>query len=233
MPRKKLPSVTLICVAGVQNFRAILAVLKSNFRVNFKNVTLVSPKLPAVKFGKFSIEKPVGSQLDSMDEYNRYMIYSLHRHVNSEFALIIQADGYVLSGKKWLDSFLDYDFIGAPWPKSESAYIDPFGRQHQVGNGGFSLRSKKLLEVPLNFEVEWNVNQNDFYKHFGAGYQSEDGIIAVHNRHIYEGAGCNFADFDIASKFSRELPIPGFVFGKTFGFHKYKPKSKLRLMFKK
>jgi hypothetical protein len=201
-------------------------------RVNFQSIVLVSPKLPSGNFGKFSIQKPVASKLDSMDEYNRYIIYSLHKHVETEHVLLIQADGYVLSGKHWLDIFLDYDYIGAPWPKTDSAYIDPFGMQHQVGNGGFSLRSKKLLEVPLSSKVEWNVNQNDFYKHFGAGSQSEDGIIAVHNRHVYESAGCIFADFNVASKFSRELTIPGFVFDKTFGFHKYKPKSRIKLLFK-
>ena len=45
----------------------------------------------------------------------------------------------------------------------KDSYIDPFGNQHQVGNGGFSLRSKKLLEVPTKVEVPWETNNSDFY----------------------------------------------------------------------
>ena len=34
--------------------------------------------------------------------------------------------------------FFDYDYIGAPWPNN---FVN------RVGNGGFSLRSKKFLEL--------------------------------------------------------------------------------------
>ena len=43
-------------------------------------------------------------------------------------ALMIQFDGYVLSGDRFSDNFLSYDYIGAPWPHYQS---------HKVGNGGF------------------------------------------------------------------------------------------------
>jgi hypothetical protein len=53
-----------------------------------------------------------------------------------------------------------------------------------------------------------------------AGEQAEDGIICVHNRHIYMAAGCNFAPFEIALSFSREQTMPENYKLNTFGFHK-------------
>jgi hypothetical protein len=136
--------------------------------------------------------------------------------------LIVQADSGIDKVNLWLDEFLGFDYIGAPWPLSDDAYIDPFGNHQRVGNGGFSLRSKKLLEVPLFSHVEWNPNSSNFYRHMNANSFSEDGNICVHNRHIYESAGCQFAPLEIALKFSRELPVSEYQGTGTFGYHKYK-----------
>ena len=45
----------------------------------------------------------------------------------------------MLDGAAWRPEFLDYDYIGAVWPHVLDKY--------NVGNGGFSLRSKALLEA--------------------------------------------------------------------------------------
>lgn len=229
MPRKKASDVTLICVAGVDRARALNALIRSTFKVNFEKVVLVTTKIKPITLGKFSIQSPFESRLDSYREYNRYVVYSLHKHVETNFCLIVQGDGYVLNGSLWSDDFKNYDYIGAPWPLEENRYIDPFGNHQQVGNGGFSLRSKKLLTVPLFFDVVWEVNQGNFYKHFNHNSYSEDGVICVHNRHIYLQAGCVFAPIEIAIRFSRELPILGIQIDKTFGFHRYKRGGLLNL----
>ena len=67
------------------------------------------------------------------------MLQELHDHISTAHALCIQWDGYVLNAQAWDASFLDYDYIGSVWPQ--------FGDGHRVGNGGFSLRSKRLLEA--------------------------------------------------------------------------------------
>lgn len=151
------------------------------------------------------------------------MIYDLWRHVTTDFCLIVQADGYVLNPQLWTDDFLNYDYIGAPWRLRKDAYIDPFGNQIRVGNGGFSLRSKKLLAVPNTHDIPWDVNSSDFYKHMDVGLFSEDGNICVHNRHIFEAAGCVWAPLEIAIRFSKEQRIAEKQPGKTFGFHKKIP----------
>ena len=78
------------------------------------------------------------------------------------------------------------------------------------------------MEVPNWVEVPFDVNEGDFYKHMGVGLTNEDGNICVHNRHIYEAAGCRFAPLDVACRFSNESEVPEQNGIDTFGFHKYR-----------
>ena len=80
----------------------------------------------------------------------------------------------------------------------------------RVGNGGFSFRSKKILELPTTLELEWK-------SYFG--YWNEDGFFAVHNKHILEENGCIFAPIDIASDFSIEHDTNETLGKTSFGFH--------------
>ncbi len=49
--------------------------------------------------------------------------------------LVVQYDGWTLDGSMWRPEYLEYDYIGAPWPH----------RGFGVGNGGFSLRSTAMM----------------------------------------------------------------------------------------
>jgi hypothetical protein len=189
---------------------------------------LVTPKARSLRWLNYlgiTPELPVDSKLDSMKEYNRYVVFELFRHVETNHCLLIQADGYVLNRKIWTDEFLKYDYIGAPWPIRQNAYIAPDGKHIRVGNGGFSLRSRKLLLVPNDYRIEFNVHQLP-YRHFDSRSWSEDGVICVHNREVYEAAGCVFAPIHLAARFSRELNVEDIYQDKTFGFHRYKKKPR-------
>jgi hypothetical protein len=72
------------------------------------------------------------------NKYNEFGVKELYKYIETSHVLLIQHDGYVLDGSRWSDEFLQYDYIGAPW-----TYKD--GRN--VGNGGFSLRSRRLHEI--------------------------------------------------------------------------------------
>ena len=98
--------------------------------------------------------------------------------------LIIQHDGFVLSADNWREEFFNYDYIGAPW-------IGYFKDQPQfnVGNGGFSLRSKKLLDI---------LAEDD---HIELG-KPEDAIIGRQYREYLESKGIKFAPEEIAGKFA-------------------------------
>lgn len=110
-------------------------------------------------------------------------------------------------------------------PSEKKVYITPFGEHQRVGNGGFSLRSKKLLEVPRHEWIPFELTKvaPDFYKMFGSNNTNEDGNITVHNKHLYENRGCKISPVEIAKYFSYESPVPenrGII---PFGFHNNLP----------
>lgn len=219
-----LPDVTLVCVTGVNYSASLFALQRSIKRIDFGQVLLIGHSYKGKIPAKIEYEEAIGSQLDSIDAYSEYCIYKLWKHVRTSHVLLVQADGYVINPEQWNSDNLKYDYIGAPWEYSENAYLDPFGNHQRVGNGGFSLRSLKLLKVPQEFEVPWEVNTGDFYQHMNAGLYSEDGNICIHNRHIYEAAGCIFAPIEVAMSFSKEKEVAEFDGRLTFGFHKKLPR---------
>ena len=138
--------------------------------------------------------------------------------------LLIQTDGFVIFPHQWDDSWLEYDYIGAPWPVAEGCYLDPWENPQRVGNGGFCLMSKKLLSVPDKVEVPWEINDSDFYKMpEGVRNYHGDGNVCCHNRHIYVEQGCKFAPLEVAVKFSQETRLPECDGIVPFGFHYHLP----------
>jgi hypothetical protein len=215
-----LDNVTLVCVSSINIRNSIYALWRSSRCIQFREIKLVCSSPVRYQPPWLKVEQSIANKLSSINEYSHYIVYSLFRHVDTKHVLLVQADGYVLNYKKWNSDFLQYDYIGAPWRVRSDAYIDPFGSHQRVGNGGFTLRSKKLLEVPNHQYIEWDVNNSNFFKHMGVNEQAEDGIICIHNRHVYEKNGCKFAPFETALLFSREQIMPENLKIKTFGFHK-------------
>lgn len=218
-----LPDVTLICVSSVKFEQTLYAFRKSMQGINFGDVKLVTHEdsIPGYAESGIALEKCY--QISSIDSYSSYMMYELHKHVNTSHCITIQADGFIINPQKWDPLWLEYDYIGAPWEFSDGAYIDPWGNHQRVGNGGFTLRSKKLLEVPLNAYVHFDVNWGTFYKHMNAKNTAEDGNICVHNRHVYEALGCKFAPVTVAARFAHEKPVPETQGITPFGFHYHLP----------
>ncbi len=205
----KLNNVTLVSVTSVNLDRTIRALNYSSKLINFNEVLLLTDK-------DVSSEDIKTIQIDKLDYigYSKFIIYELHKYINTDFALIIQDDGFIINPESWSDNFLNYDYIGAPFPIPKNndniSYRDPFGVLQRVGNGGFSLRSKKLLELPNKLNLEWK-------SYFG--YWNEDGFFAVHNKHILEENGCIFPSPEIAAKFSIEHETPETINIIPFGFH--------------
>ena len=78
-------------------------------------------------------------KLETIDAYSRFMIEQVHEHVTSDHFLVFQWDGFIINPHLWWDGFVEYDYIGAPWPQPYRPAPDL-----KVGNGGFSLRSHSL-----------------------------------------------------------------------------------------
>ena len=86
------------------------------------------------------------------------MVNKFPQYIDTDFVLITQADGFIINPHKWTDIFLEYDYIGAPFP-DEPQY--GFTGDTRVGNGGFSLRSKKLIDMPINLNLPYRNKEVD------------------------------------------------------------------------
>lgn len=122
--------------------------------------------------------------VDSIEKYSEFMIKKLNNYVDTQFVLIFQHDGFILSADNWRDIFLNYDYIGAPWI---GHYKE--NTEHNVGNGGFSLRSKKLLKILAN----------DTMIKLGP---PEDYLISRQSRPYLEDKGIKYAPEEIAGMFA-------------------------------
>ena len=88
--------------------------------------------LAVAEFG--GIIRDVGP-IGSVEAWDHASWYDVPPLVKTSHYLMIQWDSWIIDPAAWSDEFLGYDYIGAPW-----WYTD--GRN--VGNAGFSLRSKRL-----------------------------------------------------------------------------------------
>lgn len=185
-----LPTVTLCAVSSVRVDETLGALQKSMRGISFAKVLfLTSEKVTAPeKITVIPIE-----HLD-YDGYSHFMLYRLKDYIDTDFVLTVQHDGYVLHPEKWDDSFLKYDYIGAPW--QPNIHFTPQGKNIRVGNGGFSLRSKKLLDAPTALALPFTDKETGFYH--------EDGVLCVYHRMRLEEVGILFAPVSIAARFSRE-----------------------------
>ena len=128
--------------------------------------------------------------------------------------------------EKWRDEFLEYDYIGSPWPIPEPGkhhcYHDIYGNLCRVGNS-VSLRSKRLLDFPRQAGLVWEKDEDGFY--------NEDIFLCCRNKHRLEEAGMRIAPVEVAKYFGHEHPVPEvleveapFVFHKWWGRNEQYPK---------
>jgi hypothetical protein len=204
-----LENVTLVALTSVKIQETIKALEFSCRGVKFGKVKLVSDIKPD-NLPDY-IEHEYTKKMSNIDEWNYSSIYELGKHIDTEFAMLIHDDGFVINPDSWRDDFLDYDYIGAPWPMPNDnfSFRDIDGNLIRVGNS-VSIRSKRLIDLPVELNLEWKA----FH-----GYYNEDGYICVNYRHIYLEHGMKFADIDVAKYFSIENQIPENVGITPFAFH--------------
>ncbi|MBX9777542.1 MAG: hypothetical protein K2Y71_24440 [Xanthobacteraceae bacterium] len=116
--------------------------------------------------------------------------------------LMVQWDGYVIDACAWRDEFRQYDYIGARWPWLNDGMT--------VGNGGFSLRSRKFMSAMMS-------------ERFPITEVGADWLICRTYRPALEiDYELRFAPEAIADLFSYEaVPFShlGSPWIRTFGFH--------------
>jgi hypothetical protein len=210
-----IKKVTLVTVDGVDPEKATKILQYSCRDILFEDIKVITFKEPSnlsdnIKFIKIN-------KLDR-DGYNRFIAKDLFKYINTDFCITVQLDGFILNANMWSEEFLNYDYIGAPWPTDlidavlANKYQRPPIGHPWIGNGGFSLRSRRILEEASKFS--WP----------GGG---EDNLFCIDLRDHMESIGLKYAPIDLSLKFSMETPLVEGIdrhllpidFSKHFGFH--------------
>jgi hypothetical protein len=192
IPRLALPEVTIVAISSV-NLAATVAALEASIaQVKFGEAKLLSDYRPNGLPGE--IEWVEIAPLISSWAYSDFVLHQLADYVRTPHCLLIQWDGHVINSARWRPEFLDYDYIGASWPQ--------FTDGRDVGNGGFSLRSRALMEACRDPAFRPS--------------HPEDVAIGRHNRTLLEARGLRFAPRDLADTFSTERAGD---LSNCFGYH--------------
>ena len=206
-----LPNVTLVAMASKNINATADALMYSSQKINFGEVLLISHRKPFFLSKKINFKTT--SKTKNIDEWSYKIVYDLSDYINTDYIMLIHSDGFIVNPDQWRDDFLNYDYIGSPWPmpKDDYSYKDINNNIVRVGNS-VSLRSKRLLDLPKQIKMPWG----PFH-----GFYNEDGFICVKNKHIFEEHGHRFAPLEVAKYFAHESIIPEIAGIKPFAFHRY------------
>ena len=208
-------NISIVAISDIKLKETISALTKSSQSLNPKKSFLFTSKIIYLnKYQSELIDIVQIAPINSIEKYSNFIIYELYQYLDTSHSLIVQWDGYICNQNKWDPNFLKYDYIGAPFvPRdSDNNYSrDKNGNFFIIGNGGFSLRSKRLLQAPKKYELKDDFTLTNFH---------EDGFFCVLHRNFLESKGFLWAPFNIAKEFSIESPL-SFQDLKNlpFGFH--------------
>jgi len=192
-----LPNVTLVVVDCLNAERAAVVIEKSMKGITFGAVKLLTDKPIA---NPYRVE--IGP-IKNLVEYSIFCLRDLYKYIDTDYLITVQHDGWILHPEAW----------EADWPRYD--YIGPlFFREHpinnkSVGSGGFSFRSRKLME---------HISKKLFHLYGPGGYMHEDGFICKGVVDHLANAGFAFAPPDRAAKFAYG-GNPAHFCQKPFGFH--------------
>jgi hypothetical protein len=210
-----LSAITLLCVETRDPALAHFAIQKCTKQASFGKVVLItdlaklsnrindqtSNQTEDQKVARLQgIEYIQAPLIKATKDYSDLLLTGLGQYVTGSHVLVIQWDSFILHPDLWAKDFLQYDYIGAVWPHHPDT---------PVGNGGFSLRSVRLLEA---------LESPTITKH-----HPEDFCICVDNKATLENQfGIRFAPTNVAEQFAVERSEwhPAFGFHGFFNFYR-------------
>ena len=187
-----LSNVTLLCVETREPELAHWAIDRCLRETRFAKVVLIT-NIDLVRNRRLDIEYVQAPPIQSTKDYSDLLLTGIDQYVAGSHVLVIQWDSFIIKPNLWQNEFLDYDYIGPVWPHHPET---------PVGNGGFSLRSVKLLQA---------IKRPGFIKR-----HPEDYCICADNRYFLEQeCGIQFAPVEMAERFAVERT----AWHSAFGFH--------------
>ncbi|MCG7404449.1 MULTISPECIES: DUF5672 family protein [Caballeronia] len=245
MTRANFNRITLVSVTGLQDAtRAVPALELSRRQMPGARALLCSPNSP-----RGLPEGIAHRKIAPMNyhEYSWFVMFALWKLIDTDFALVLQDDGWVLDGNNWRDEFFDYDYIGAPVHQAcvESAagteWISHFKWRDRIDrpghvvrpvlNGGFSLRSRRMLralmdhpEIKVEIPRPELLDNSEFRMRWSNRAPNEDVQLTATLRPQLEAVGIKYAPLDLCKLFAVEDsgPIYGDAdFMDLFGHHAF------------
>lgn len=203
MPKLSLPTVTLLCTDCVNVERAIASVERCKAVADFgavKFLTSLPTDYPHIKI----------DSLRTLVHYSVWMLKKCHEYVDTEHFLVCQHDSWIINPETWNPEWLKYD------------YIAPLFTQYAImGSGGFSLRTKKLMQMVSDRTIHWDGTWEDAEAIQPKIGSYEDGVISIGMWSELTSAGFKYAPIAEANRFAQGgNPEPAHKFDKPFGFHR-------------
>jgi hypothetical protein len=195
MNKLSLPNVTLAIIDCINKDEATTALNICLYYADFGDVKFFTDMNVDTSY-KISIP-----HIGGYSDYSRFVFNKLDDFITTDYVLVVQHDGFILNPDAWTDDFFKYDYIGALLGPDELPEI--------VGNGGFSLRSKKLLTLCKELGKLYTDTKIEY---------SEDLVICYFFRDWLEQKGIKFGTIEDANKFSTERTRE---WKGSFGFHNF------------
>lgn len=173
---------------------------------NFREIQTMRDSIcPDIRIIHMDIDNLVPSTYNEL-----LMTKPFWKQFHGEKLLIYQEDSFLFHER--IEPFLDYDYVGAPWPKHQD------DNKLCVGNGGFSLRTKDvMIQVIENVKMEsFKLGKNtiDYMKNTNSFVFPEDVYFTKAMIDFKIGW---VAPWEIARKFSQEaIPSENPLGGHNF-----------------
>lgn len=199
-----LNNVDIIAISSDKPIETIKSIRYSTKSVKFGSVKFLTHLTKEnINISTDGIDVVNIPEIKSHSQYNDFCL-TLKQYTSNDFILIVQNDSFITNPLMWTNDFLLYDYIGAPWTQKQAS---DWGIYNRVGNGGFSLRSKKFLDFSSNFTSCCGTN--------------EDGFLTNFTSNISNSLGINFAPVSLAKQFAIESLEEDEIFlpENHFGFH--------------
>lgn len=201
MPQLDLPTVTLLCVETQMHEMARIAIADMMSKVNFAEVVIHSDKPDLIPIpGARYVTVP---NWPEKIQCGRYCYNESPASVNTPHMLFTEWDGGIRDVNAWDPAFLNYDYVGAPWPGRAAGQWDPKG--NSVGNGGFTLWSKKLMSC-VAANAGWAIGTDT---HISCNYRAP----------LENLCGAKWAPEEVAYRFSFEHGTEPQRVKPSFGYH--------------
>jgi len=195
---RDLPQLTLVAVDTRAPLLALEGLERSLRHIRPARSVLFTHAAPAdvvSRARELGVDLADCGPIASGADYSRFVLREMPLHIATSHVLVTQWDGFVVDGRAWRDEFLEYDYIGAPWIDAPD--------HARVGNGGFSLRSRRLLQAGRDARIV-------------ECHPEDVALCRTYRRMLEQDHGVRFAPLAVARRFAFENERPS---GPTLGFH--------------